>query len=634
MGIAVMDQDFARQHEVPLQELKERRQVEVIDGRTIESGDITHLAKVEMGIHDHKEQIPMFVTKLGHYPIVLGIPWLRLHDVAVRFASNMVTFGSQYCTIHCQVTPVTVQGVSEEPPEPVYEEKKLCMADIRRVRPFQGNIVMLHGASFFRTVKQGRLIIFKSSLYDINMAIEAKDLREKPLEKVIPKQYHEFLPLFDQVVANRLPLHRPNIDHEVRLTKGETPSWGPLYKMSREELVVMKEWLEDNMTTGFIRQSSSPYAAPCVFTKKPDGGLRFCIDYRNINSKTVKNRYPLPFIQETLDLLARAKIYTKLDLRGAYNLVRVNKGDEHELAFRTRYGLFEPLVMQFGTTNAPADLQGYINDTIREALDRFASAYLDDILIYCDTVEEHEEHVKWIMERLLKAGLYLKPEKCEFHKETVKYLGLIISTKGVSMDPDKIQTVRNWSREKKTVNGRLNNLFEVQQFLGFCNYYRRFFKRYSDVAEPLTRLTKKHIPFEWLEDQQKAFEEMILKFITTPILRHYDHSREVVIETDGSEYVSAGVLSQKDDDGILRPVAFFSKKHSPVECNYDVYDKELMAIIKALEEWRPECEGAENTLQVLTDHQNLEYCMPMKLLIRRQARWAQFLSRFYYEIVY
>jgi hypothetical protein len=633
-GIAFMDQDFARHHEVPLRELKEKRQVEVIDGRTIESGDITHLAEVGMNIQDHKEKIPMFVTKLGHYPIVLGIPWLRLHDVAVRFASNTVTFGSQYCVNHCHDTPVTVQGVTEEPPEPIYEEKKLWTADIWKPRPFRGNIVMLNGASFFRMVTQGRLTIFKASLYDINKAIEAQDFKEKPLQEIIPNLYHEFLPLFSKVLADRLPPHRPNIDHEVRLKEGETPSWGPLSKMSREELVVMKEWLKDNLTKGFIRQSSSPYAARCLFAKKPDGGLQFCIDYRDINSKTNKNRYPLPLIQETLDLLAGARIYTKLDVRGAYNLVRVREGDEQKMAFRTRYGLFEPLVVQFGTTNAPADIQGYSNDTIREALDCFASAYLDDILIYSNSIEEHKEHVKWIMEQLLKAGLYLKPEKCEFHKETVKYLELIISTEGISMDPDKIETVRNWSQEKKTANGRSNNLFEVQQFLGFCNYYRRFIKGYSDVAEPLTRLTKKDDPFEWLKDQQEAFEEMIHKFTTAPTLWHFDHSREVIIETDASDYVSAGVLSQRDDDGVLHPVAFLSKKHSPAECNYDIYDKELMAIIKALEEWRSEYEGAEHTLQLITDHKNLEYFMSKKLLNRRQARWAQFLSRFDYEIVY
>jgi len=179
--------------------------------------------------------------------------------------------------------------------------------------------------------------------------------------------------------------------------KGETPTWGPLYSMSRAELVVLKEWLEENMSKGFIHQSSSPFAAPVLFAKKPDGGLRFCIDYRYITRNTVKNQYPLPLIRETLNLLRKARIYTKLDVCGAYTLLQVKEGDENKLAFWTRYELFEPTVMQFGTTNAPADFQGYINNTIREALDDFASAYLDDVLIYSDSEEEHVGHVKWVM---------------------------------------------------------------------------------------------------------------------------------------------------------------------------------------------------------------------------------------------
>jgi hypothetical protein len=219
-----------------------------------------------------------------------------------------------------------------------------------------------------------------------------------------------------------------------------------------------------------------------------------------------------------LNLRGKARIYTKLDVQGAYNLLSVKKGDEHKLAFRTRYGLYEPTVMQFGTTNAPADFQEYINNAIREALDDFASAYLDDVLIYSDSEEDHVGHVNWIMQRLLEAGLYLKPEKCEFHKETVRYLGLIISTKGISMDEDKIETVRNWSREKKTENRLLNNLFEVQQFLGFCNYYRWFIPKYSEKAEQLTRLTKKDEPFIWGAEQQAAFEMMVTAFTTAPAL--------------------------------------------------------------------------------------------------------------------
>jgi len=175
---------------------------------------------------------------------------------------------------------------------------------------------MLNESSFFRTVKKGKLKVFKASLYDINKAIEAKDLKERPLKEIVPEQYHEFLPLFSKILADRLPPHRPGIDREVRLKEGETPRWGPLYSMLRTELVVLKEWLEENMSKGFIRQSSSPFAAPVLCAKKPDGGLRFCIDYRDINSKTIKNRYPLPLIKETLNLLGKARIYTKLDVTG------------------------------------------------------------------------------------------------------------------------------------------------------------------------------------------------------------------------------------------------------------------------------------------------------------------------------
>jgi len=227
-------------------------------------------------------------------------------------------------------------------------------------------MVILNGSSFFRTVKRGKLTIFKASLYDINKVIEAKDLKERPLEEIVPEQYHEFLPQCSKVLADWLPPHRPGIDHEVRLREGETPSSGRLYSMSRTELVVLKEWLEENVSKGFIRQSSSPFAEPVLFAKKSDGSLQFCIDYRDINSKTIKNWYPLPLIKETLNILGKARIYTKLHMRGAYNLLRVKDGDEHKLAFRTRYGLFEPMVMQFRMTNAPADFQNYIHNAIRK----------------------------------------------------------------------------------------------------------------------------------------------------------------------------------------------------------------------------------------------------------------------------
>jgi len=255
-------------------------------------------------------------------------------------------------------------------------------------------IAMLSGSSFFQTVKKGKFMIFNASLYNINKVIEAKDPKEQPLEEIVPTQYHEFLPLFNKVVVDQLPPHDLGIDHEVCLKEGETPTWGPLYLMWRAELVIPKEWLEENMSKGFICQSSSPFAASILFVKKPDGGLRFGIDYQHISSKMINNQFPIPLIGGTLNHQWKASIHTKLDVWGAYNLIQARAGDEHKVAFWTRYCLFESTVMQFGTAIPAADFQGYMNNNKREALDDIELPYQEDILIYHDSEEEYEEHVE------------------------------------------------------------------------------------------------------------------------------------------------------------------------------------------------------------------------------------------------
>jgi len=318
--------------------------------------------------------------------------------------------------------------------------------------------------------------------------------------------------------------------------------------------------------------------------------------------------------------LSKAHYYTTLDVRGAYNLLRMAEGEEWKTAFRTRYGLFESLVMPFSLTNAPADFQRFINDVLHPFLDNFCTVYLDDILIYSDTLAEHKVHVKKVLEVLAKAGLHLKPKKCEFHKTEVRYLGLILSNDGIKMDPGKIEAVMKWESPR--------NLRDVRAFLGFANFYRRFIKGYSEIVSPIVNLTKKGVPFSWEpgSPQEIAFQLLKNKFTSAPILKHFDPDLEIVVETDASDYVSAGILSQYDKTtGILHPVAFFSKKHSPAECNYEIYDKELMAIVRCFEEWRAELESAPHPIQVLSDHKNLEYFMSTKLLNRRQARWSEFL---------
>jgi transposase InsO family protein len=293
--------------------------------------------------------------------------------------------------------------------------------------------------------------------------------------------------------------------------------------------------------------------------------------------------------------------------------------------FRTRFGAYKCKVLPFGLTNGPATYQRYMNDVLFDYLDDFCTAYLDDILIYSDNELEHEHHVKKVLERLRDAGLQIDLKKCEFHVTRTKYLGFIISTDGIEVDQDKISVVKNWT-PPSTVKG-------IQSFLGFCNFYRRFIRDYGIIAKPLVNLTRTGIKYVWTQACQDAFQKLKSMLTSAPILQHYSDELETRIETDASDGVVAGVLSQKHGDQWL-PVAFFSKTMNPAECNYQIHDKEMLAIVRSLEEWRPELQRKQDRFQIYTDHKSLEYFMSTKQLTARQARWAEALSEYYFIITY
>ncbi|KAF4301954.1 hypothetical protein GTA08_BOTSDO10282 [Botryosphaeria dothidea] len=336
----------------------------------------------------------------------------------------------------------------------------------------------------------------------------------------------------------------------------------------------------------------------------------------------------------------KAKIFTKLDVVHAFNRIRIKEGHEYLTAFNTRFGQYEYLVMPFGLCNAPGTFQSYINNSVLEYLDKFCIAYLDDILIYSEKEDEHAKNVNKVLQRLKDRGLQLDLDKCEFNIRSVKYLGLIVSTNGIEMDPEKVSAIINWEAPT-SVKG-------VQAFLGFANFYRRFIKNFSHIARPLTEMTKgeqfttrngkrkmKYQEFTWDNKKQAAFNQLQAAFTSAPILVHFDPEKEIWVETDASDFVSAGILSQMHD-GVLKPVAYFSKKMSSTECNYMIYDKELLAIIRSFETWEPELISTpiDKPIKVLTDYKNLEYFMTTKQLTSRQARWAKFLSAFNFIISY
>ena len=289
--------------------------------------------------------------------------------------------------------------------------------------------------------------IFSASLADIDKALARKKYVD-PASK-LPKVLLKHLELFNEVAADKLPPHRDGVDHKVNLLKDEkghelAVPWGPLYNMSREELLVLRKTLSDYLSKGFIRASSSPAGAPVLFARKPGGGLRFCVDYRALNARSQHDRYPLPLIHETLRMMSKAKWFTKIDIIAAFHNIRIAEGDEWKTAFRTRYGLYEWLVTPFGLTGAPATWQRWINRILQDILDIYCTAYLDDILIYSDgSLEDHYEKVSEVMARLQRAGLQADINKCEFAVTEVKYLGFIIKAgEGVHVDPEKVAAIR------------------------------------------------------------------------------------------------------------------------------------------------------------------------------------------------
>ncbi|KAI2647542.1 Transposon Tf2-9 polyprotein [Labeo rohita] len=358
----------------------------------------------------------------------------------------------------------------------------------------------------------------------------------------------------------------------------------------------MEEYMAEGLRAGTIRPSSSPAATGFFFVKKKDGGLRPCVDYRGLNQITIKNRHPLPLTNTALDALSGARFFTKLDLRSAYNLVRIREGDEWKTAFITPTGHYETLVMPFGLCNSPSVFQQFINDVLRDMLGRWCYAYLDDILVYSKTLEEHTQHVQAVLRRLLA------------HQLVWPWIP------------------RSWRLCARGPYPRRSNS---------CNVFWGSLTSTGDSSRALTALTKpSRGEFQLTPEAIQAFKKLCHLFTTAPVLLHPDPTKPFVVEVDASDVGVGAVLSQRGPDEKLHPCSFFSRKFNPTQQRYGVGDRELLAIKWALEEWRHWLQGGSDPFTVWTDHQNLTVIRQTKQLNPRQARWALFFEHFHFHLSY
>lgn len=581
--------------------------VKLADGHTISS---THVTRVQFKVNhsEYKDQDTFHVVDLGDFDMVLGKPWLRRLNPVIDWVHNTLkfTFGGRNILIASRNSP------------------QQCLANSLIL-----NIAQFRKAEASKPREQPLLLCTIKQLEDgeIDFKIDSPshskvdlpvDWKEQMSQ--IASKYKDVLPEGD--VQPTYPPARA-IEHEVPIIPGSTIPNRPTYRMSPSELDELKKEISSLLERGLIRPSTSPYGAPVILVPKKDGGKRLVIDYRLVNAITIKNRYPLPRIDDLMDQLHGAKIFSKIDMASGFHQIRMAEADCHKSAFRTRFGHYEFTVLPMGMTSAPATFQRLMNDIFMPYLDKFVIIYLDDLCIYSKTPEEHIKHLEIVLGLLREHKLLAKPSKCLFGVTSMDFLGHIISSDGIATDPKKIKAVQDWPIPK--------NNKDILSFMGLANFYRRFVKDFSKIAAPLTSLTGKDVPFQWGPKAQESFDALKLALTTAPVLAVPDFTRPFLVRCDASKFAIGQVLCQGEGKE-ERVIAYESRKLSPAELKYEIHDKELLSVVHALRKWRHYLYGARQRIE--TDNWATKFIQTKPILNKRQASWLDLLQEFDLDIVH
>jgi hypothetical protein len=494
------------------------------------------------------------------------------------------------------------------------------------------NIIEIHSiatASFNILFRQKNVEIFV--VFMKNLKIQLKKQNNNTMtdfKSIMSFEYHDFLNVFFKEKANILSSHRKH-DHRIELEKDHESSheYASLYNLSEEKLLLIKKYLKKHLNKKFIESSTISYASFILFVKKSDEEFRFYVNYRKLNAITKKNRYSIFLIVETIARLFKTKWMTKIDIRHAFNRIRMHSKENEDLTtFRIKYNTYKYLMMLFELINESLKFSNFMNDILMNYLDEFVITYLNDIIVYNNSKKEHVQHVRKILQRLRETNIQIDVDKCEFHIIETKFLKMIINRDDIKMNFEKVKAIVKWNTS--------NHLKNVQIFLKFVNFYKRFIKEFFKIVKSLIKLTRKNQSFYWFENCQIAFEKLKKRVIETFVLSYFSSELETFLEFDSSNYVSIEMLSQKEDDDLIKSIIYFSKTLFFAECNYEIYDKKLLTIIRYFEQWRAELQSIETFINVLIDHKSLKYFMTIKKLNKRQTRWIEFLIEFDFKIIY
>ena len=576
---------FVASHKLPVHDTN----LSVHCGGMPAATDVRGYVQARVRMQSLSENLKFYVIDLPtDLTACLGDAWLRDHRGVIDYMNNCVHY-----------------ALGKK------RQRLVCAQDCLPLPP-ETNIPVLSYMQAKNMIKKGDCKAFIASICkvddsDLNAAQAGKH-EETSLK---------FLDEFDDVFAPLPPGLPPLRGQGHAINTGDAPPVSKaMYRLSPKERDEVERQVTELLDKGLIQPSQSPYGAPVLFVQKKDGGLRMCVDYRALNNITIKDKYPLPRIDDLLDRLQGATVFTSLDLQSGYHQIRIADEDVPKTAFRTHKGLYEFKVLSFGLTNAPAAFQREMNKLF--GMLPFAVVYLDDILIFSKNAAEHEHHLKQVLQILRSSKLYAKKSKCSFYQSSVAFLGHVVSADGIKVDPAKIKAIVDWPNPK--------DASQLRSFLGLGNYFKRFVQGYSKLTAPLVELTKpmQTFDFETNASAKHAFNELKRCLSSAPVLALPNTAAPYQVICDASGFGCGAVLMQD-----MKPIAYYSYRLNKHERNYSTGEQELLAVVKALEKWRCYLEGAVG-VTVITDHKPNTFLSSKSAvqLSRRQVRWQEFLSRF------
>ena len=645
--------NFVKYHKLLKVVLIKSIKLRLIDNKIVFS--IIHITLMKFQLNDHISELWCLIIFLEKFDIILDMSWMKQHDSRIFFNKRFIIFDSNHCKKHCihnyQFTTIYSTNIKILITFKFFKSlaniAKISVSIFIKMIIRNSISVIVMWFEKFEKLEQSAsknkylidnffiidvVVIFVENYEKFFNKVKKISRTFKQLRKQISIKFHEFINRWNYQTVNKLSFHR-KWNHHIDLKSKVVFFVKKIYVLSRKQTQMIKQYIDEMLKKNFIRFNKFDYAILVLIIKKLENDLRVCVDYRAFNALIIKNRNASSLIREILTKLCAIRIYNKFDIIVVFNEVRMRKKDEKKIVFLIRYDFFEYVVMFFEFCNAFETFQSFINNTLREYLNDFCFNYLDDILVFSNSKKKHIEHVRKILKRLKKINLFLNIDKCEFFVISVKYLDLIIIIDDIKMNSQKIETIVNWKS--------LKCVKDVQTFLDFVNFYRKFIFDYSRLATSLSKLTKIieiDFAYSWNFDDSKKtiFKTFKLTFTTVFIFQHFNSNLKTWIETNVFDWIVVAIFSQRDIDEQFHFVVYMFKKMSSVECNYEIYDKKLLTIVRIFEKWRSECVeiSMKNSIKILIDHKNLEHFMSFKQLNRRQAKWAEFLAKFNFKIVY